>query len=353
MMGDRHCPRIDTIELKLHIERRLGRQKAEMYFNLLSRYLSLKLNKSEFDKLCIGLLGRENVTLHNGLIRAIISNAYAAKNPPPKHGKGENTSMNVKVPNGYQRSILQSLCRDVFPQSPRKGRTPTLRDRKPKDRPSLLGPHGKTNNVACEDSMPKVQEQQSATELLSLGSKPPVEVTSVEDGEEVDQDFGSPGVNRKSPLRAPFGVSLHTKETRKVLYHGSSPFVEIDTCYSNGALPDFSSLRKRLEQKVRMEGLNISTDCVNLLNNGMDAFIKRLLKPCLDLAASRSEYKLPDKVQHQTKNGMSPMTHVQKSNRLFTLSTADFQVAMQSNPRSLGEDWPLLLEKISLHASED
>ncbi|KZV24971.1 hypothetical protein F511_01941 [Dorcoceras hygrometricum] len=352
MPGDRHCPRIDTIELKLHIERRLGRQKAEKYFNLLSRYLSLKLNKSEFDKLCIGLLGSENVTLHNGLIRAIISNAFAAKNPPPKHGKGENTSLNGKVPNGYQRSILQSLCRDVLPQSPRKGRTPTLRDRKPKDRPSLLGPHGKANYVACEDSLLKVQEQQSATELLSLGSKPPVEVTSVEDGEEVEQ-VGSPGVNRKSPLRAPFGVSLHTKGTRKLLCHGSSPFVEIDTCYNNGVLPDFSSLRKRLEQKVRMEGLNISTDCVNLLNNGMDAFMKRLLKPCLGLAASRSEFKLPDKVQHQIRNGMNSMTHVQKSNRLFTLSVADFLVAMESDPRSLGEDWPILLERISLHASED
>ncbi|KAI8027253.1 5'-3' exoribonuclease 4 [Camellia lanceoleosa] len=77
-------------------------------------------------------------------------------------------SLNVKVRNGYQRSNLQSLCRDVFPQSPRKGRTPNLRDRKFKDRPSSLGPHGKIHSVGCEDSVPKIQERQSATEMLSL-----------------------------------------------------------------------------------------------------------------------------------------------------------------------------------------
>ncbi|KAL2528356.1 hypothetical protein Fot_20957 [Forsythia ovata] len=172
MPGDRHCPRIDIYGLKLHIEQKLGGEKAEKYFNLLNRYLSLKLSKPEFNKLCIGLLGREDISLHNGLIRAIIKNACVAKIPPPKHGKLE-ASLNVKRPNGYQRSSLQSLCRDVFPQSPRKGRTPTLRDRKFRDRLSPLGPHGKANNVACEDSVPKVREQQSATELLSLGSKPP------------------------------------------------------------------------------------------------------------------------------------------------------------------------------------
>ncbi|KAI3451941.1 hypothetical protein Pfo_008606 [Paulownia fortunei] len=349
MPGDRHCPRIDTIELKHHIERRLGQQKSEKYFNLLNRYLSLRLSKLEFDKLCIGLLGREDIALHNGLIRAIIRNACIAKSLPPKDGKGQS-SLNVKVTNGYQSS-LQLLCRDVFPQSPRKGRTPTLRDRKSKDRPSPLGPHGKPRIVAGEDSVPKVQEQQSATEILSLGSRPPVEVTSVEEGEEVEQVAGSPGIHSRSPLRAPLGVCLHAKGTRKVLCHGSSPFIDLDTCYNNAGLPDTSSLRKRLEQRLGMESLNVSTYCVNLINNGLDVFLKRLLKPCLDLAASRSECKLPNKVHHQASvvNGMRPLTCAQKS----SVSMTDFQVAMQVNPRILGEDWPVQLENVSLRASED
>ncbi|KAG8373856.1 hypothetical protein BUALT_Bualt11G0068700 [Buddleja alternifolia] len=311
--GVRHCPRIDTIELKLHMERKLGRQKADQYFNLLNRYFSLKLSKSEFDKLCLGLLGRENIFLHNGLIRAIIKNACVAKSPPPQKPK---TSLNVKVPNESQRNSLQSS---------RKGRTPTPWA---KDRPSPLGPHGKPQNVLCEDSMLKVQEQQSATELLSLHSRPPVEVTSVEEGEEVEQ---SPGIHSRSPLRAPLGVSLNAKGTRKELCYGSPPSINMDTCYTNGEFPSTSSLRTKLEQKLRVEGLNVSTDCVKLLNNGLDVFLKRLLKPCLDLSASRC---------------------LKKSNRSFTVSMTDFQVAMELDPRILGYDWAVQLEKMSLRASE-
>ncbi|KAL7193961.1 hypothetical protein ACSBR2_025573 [Camellia fascicularis] len=94
------------------------------------------------------------------------------KTSPLKESK-TGCSLNVKVQNGYQRSNLQSLCRDVFPQSPRKGRTPNLRDGKFKDCPSSLGPHRKIHSVGCEDSVLKIQEQQSATEMLSLGTRPP------------------------------------------------------------------------------------------------------------------------------------------------------------------------------------
>ncbi|XP_022860114.1 uncharacterized protein LOC111380710 [Olea europaea var. sylvestris] len=350
MPVDGHCLRVDTSKLRLQIERRLGRQKAEKYFNLLNMFLSLRLSKREFDKLCTGLLGRENISLHNGLIRAIIKNASVAKTPPPKSGKAQ-APLSVKVLNGYQRSSLQSICRDTFPQSPRKGRTPTPRDRKFKDRPSPLGPHGKTHNVVCEDTMPKLQEQQSATELLSLGSRPPVEVTSVEDGEEVEQSAGSPETYSKSPLRAPLGISLNAGGTRKVLLNESPPS---ETCFTTGELPSTSSLRKRLEQKLKTEGLNVSKDCAGLLNNGLDVFLKGLIKPCLDLAASRSEHQLLNNVNHQDVSVINKMgsTYVKKPNRSFTVSMPDFQVAMESNPRILGEDWPVQLEKVSLCASE-
>lgn len=335
MAGDRHCRRVDTIELKLEIEMRLGRQKIEQYFNLLNRYFSLKISKSDFDELCIRLLGRESVTLHNRLIRAIIRNAHVSKSPPPKYGKGK-ASLNVKVPNKYQ-----GFGRDLIPQSPTTGRTPTPWSCKSTNRTSPLGTHGKPHSVPSEDSLLKVQEQQSATELLSLGSRPPVEVTSVEEGEEIEQLAGSPGIHSRSPLRAPFGVSLNVKGTREMSSHGSSHSVDVETCYKNGELPDTISLGKRLEQKLEMGGLNVSTDCANLLNNGLDIFMKRLLKPCVNLASSRS-----------LTNGMSPLTYVQNSSRLFPVSMTDFQVTIESNPQILGEDWPVLLEKM-LCATEE
>lgn len=355
MPASQHCSRIDTMELKVQIESKLGQQKAENYFNLLSRYLSLKVSKSEFDKLCMGLVGTENICLHNELIRAIMKNATLSRTPPPQPIK-QKGPLTVKVPNGFQKSSLQSLCRDVFPQSPRKGRTPNLRERKFKDRPSPLGPHGKTHSVSFEDLTTKGQEHRSATELVSLGSRPPVEVNSVEEGEEVEQVSGSSGIYSRSPVRAPLGISIHAKETRKALRNGSTHALYTHTCHNSGELPGTSSLKGRLEQKMEMEGLKISMDCVNLLNNGLDVFLKRLVKPCLQLAGSRSEDKHLNQVSYQTAsglNGMRPMRYIQKPATSFSASMLDFRVVMESNPRILGGDWPVLLEKVYLHASED
>ncbi|RAL50580.1 hypothetical protein DM860_014522 [Cuscuta australis] len=350
MPGARHCPRIDTRELKLQIERKIGRQRAEQYFHLFGRYLSLKLSRSEFDKHCNSLFGRDNIRLHNALIQAFLKNACVAKAPPPRDKKAR-ASLNVSVPNGYERGSLQSLCRDVFPQSPRKGRTPTHRDRKFKDRPSPLGPNGKVITATCEDSAQKVLEQQSATELLSLGSRPPVEVNSVEDGEEVEQE-GRPAIYSRVPVTAPLGVSLMSRATKKFLHHGAESVLPVETCHVSGKLPDSSSLKKRLEQKLEAEGLKVSTDCVNLLNNGLDAYLKRLIEPCLSLASSKSRQKI---VQHQavsTLNGMSTVRHVKKPHECCA-SLLDFRVAMESDPRVLGEDWPTQLEKICVRASEE
>lgn len=354
MPASRHPSRLDTLELKLEIERKLGREKSEKYFNLLSRFLNLKISKSEFDRHCIGTVGRENICLHNRLIQAILKNASVAKTPPPKESKTSG-SLNVKVPNGYQRSSLQSLCRDVFPQSPRKGRTPNLRDRKFKDRPSPLGLHGKAHSIGCEEPVPKIQERERSTELLSLGSRPPPEVNSVEDGEEVDQDNDTRDIYNRSPVRAPFGICINGKETRKVLRNGSATSFCKDSCLSSGVLPDTNSLKTRLERELETEGLNISADCVNLLNNGLDVYLKRLIQPCLALASSRSGNKPPSEVRNEVVyglNGTRPVRFVQKPNRPVFASLLDFRVAMESDPRRLGEDWPVQLEKICFRASD-
>ncbi|KAF5752843.1 hypothetical protein HS088_TW01G00761 [Tripterygium wilfordii] len=343
--------RIDTLEMKSRMERKLGRSRATSYFSLLAKYLASKISKSEFDQLCIGTVGRESVPLHNHLIRSIMRNVYLSKTPPSKAGKLEG-SLNIKVPNGYQRSSLQSLCRD-FPQSPRKGRTPNLRDRKFRDRLSPLGPHGKTHNISVEESVPKYQGQQSATELLSLGSRPP---GSVEDGEEVDQAAASPSAHSRSPVRPPLGIPLNNKGMRKVMCNGLTSAFCTQTCHSCGELPDTSSLRKRLEEKLMKEGLKISEDCANLLNNSIDVFLKRMIKPCLELTASRSGQKYIDQrsgpVMHGL-NGMWPVRNVEKSSGSAPVSMLDLKVAMEFNHLILGEEWPMQLEKFCWRASSE
>ncbi|KAF2298146.1 hypothetical protein GH714_015524 [Hevea brasiliensis] len=300
MPAARHFARIGTLELKLQIEKKLGHLKAQ-------------------------------------------------KTPPPKESKAKG-ALSVKVPNGYQKSSLQSLCRD-FLQSPCKGRS-VLSERKFRDRPSPLGPHGKSHTIAFEDSIPKNQEQ-STTELLSLVSKPP---GSVEDGEEVDQAAGSPSIYSRSPVRAPLGIPLNSKGARKVLCNRLASSYHMGTCQNSGELPDSNSLRKRLEQKLEMEGIKVSVDCADLLNNSLDVYLKRLIKPCMGLAGSRSGGKHTSQGQICSisgLNGVWPVRYFQKPSRSIAVSMLDFQLAMELNPQILGEDWPMQLERFLFRASEE
>nr|XP_043617704.1 uncharacterized protein LOC122589476 [Erigeron canadensis] len=298
MPAVRRIPRIDTFELKVEIEKRLGSKKAESYFNLVTKYLSLKLKKPEFDKLCVSLIGRENIRLHNELIMAILKNAVVSKLPPPKLVKSDGP-VTLKAPNGTNpRTGLQSLCRDVFPPSPKKGRTPSLRERKLNNQVV----NRSSDNMVTK----KVQEQQqSVTEL-------PLEVNSVE------QDAISPGVYSRSPVRAPHGINLlHSKETRKVLSIGSDFAYHTETCHYSGHLPATGSLKNRLKQNLKTEGLDISMDCVKLLNDGLDCFLKRVIKPSLELTRSRST---------QGSGAAS-----------FSTSMLDFRVSTEIHPMILGE----------------
>ncbi|GKA04637.1 transcriptional coactivator Hfi1/transcriptional adapter 1 [Tanacetum coccineum] len=275
MPAVRRVSKIDTLELKIEIEKRVGPVKSRKYFTLLTNYLSCKVKKPEFDKTCLGLLGPENVSLHNQLVLAIVKNSALCNVPPQKHVKS-----------------------DAFLASPRQGRTPNIRHSKFKEKKR------------------SVEEQQSATELLSLGSKPPLEVNSVEDGEEVEQGVLSPGVYSRTPVNAPLGISLHSKETRKVLSTGSDSVYQTETCHYSGHLPVTSLLRNRVKHKLKAEGLDISMDCANLLNNGLDCYLKRVIKPSLELARSRSS---------------------QRAGPLFSTSMLDFRVAAEINPKVLGE----------------
>ncbi|KAJ4840259.1 hypothetical protein Tsubulata_015422 [Turnera subulata] len=354
MLSDQAFTRIDTLEFKGLIVKKIGHQRADKYFEQLRRFFSLKISKCEFDKLCVRIIGRENVPLHNRFIRSIVKNACLAKVPPPKVAKNGARNLAVKTRNGYQRNCLQSLYGDAFPSSPRKGRSPVSRDRKFKDRPSPLGPLGKPQSMVCEEMNSRAQEQQSATELLSLGSRPPVEVASVEEGEEVEQMAGSPGVQSRSPVTAPFGISMNLGGARKALSNVSICSNHLrETCLNSGELPDTRSLRSRLEQRLGEEGISMSVDCINLLNNSLDAYLKRLIEPCMGLSSSRrgKDHLKGAKGQfNPSLNGMVPGRYLQRQQESVYTSMLDFRVAMESNPQILGQDWTTQLEKISLRA---
>lgn len=364
--------RIDIFELKALILKKLGHGKAEKYFHHLQKFLSLKISKCEFNKLCLSTIGRENVALHNHFILSILKNASLSKTCPALVTKEEG-SLNSKVANGYPRN-LQSLCGDAFPPSPRKSRSAKIRGCKLRDHPSPLGPNGKiqggvddesnsrpsedVNKLSSSSDLNGFQEQQSAPEVISIGSKALAEVASVEDGEEVEQAGGSPCRRSRSPVRPPFGIAMNVGGAHKALRNGSvarfnlSMPNTLETCCSSSVLPDCKTLRERLEQRLDLEGLSLSVDCINLLNNGLDAFLRRLIQPCIELAQARCIHEQM-MVNSQAKTSTMPGKYVRRSTQCFSASLLDFRVAVESNPQLLGQDWPVQLEKICLRSLEE
>ncbi|XP_057511706.1 uncharacterized protein LOC130793846 [Actinidia eriantha] len=166
--------RIDVADLKAQIMRKIGPERSKRYFYYLNRLLSQKLSKVEFDRLCIRVLGKENLLVHNLFIRSILKNACHAKIPPPFNGVGPTESaVSVKnspsIEDDHEQSHLvapsQTLIVPVWsngavlPISPRKGRS-AIRDRKLRDRPSHFGSNGKADSSshqskATEDSVMK------------------------------------------------------------------------------------------------------------------------------------------------------------------------------------------------------
>ncbi|XVE97253.1 hypothetical protein REPUB_Repub03eG0004600 [Reevesia pubescens] len=412
--------RIDLGELKAQIVKKIGAERSKRYFYNLSRFLSQKLSKSEFDKSCYRILGRENLPLHNQLIRSILKNACQAKTPPPIHevsparsliqtvrsspGKEDGHEQTGSlVPN--QNPNMAFWSNGVLPMSsPRKVRS-GIRDRKPRDRPSPLGPNGKVESVShqsmgTEDNGTKlgmengdltpydyqrpmqhlraVAEQPEiereglllSTEKPRLASKDQTE-GAIEDGEEVEQ---ANHINlSRSPLLAPLGIpfcSASAGGAHKALPVASS--CDFISYYDSGGLYDTETLKKRMEQIAAAQGLGeVSMECASMLNNMLDVYLKKLIRSCVDLVGSRSTRELRKHSAHKQQpqgklvNGMWPSNHLhmqsssgptevlQEQGQRCSISLLDFKVAMELNPQQLGEDWPLLLEKICMYSFEE
>ncbi|EEF46785.1 uncharacterized protein LOC8265175 [Ricinus communis] len=419
-MQPQQSSRTDLVELKTQIVKKVGVERFRKYFHYLNRFLNQKLSKSDFDKSCFRLLGRENLPLHNQLIRSILKNACQAKTPPPAYETGPTKSV-IQVAksspgreDGHEQSggsllpnqnqNLPILSNGVLPMSPRKIRS-GMRDRKPRDRPSPLGPTGKVDciphqSTGAEDSGNKVivdngelpicdyqrpaqhlqvvaeqPETEMAVSIQRLSEKPRTcskdQTAFVEDGEEVEQ-ANHLSLSR-SPLLAPLGIPFYSASVggaRKAMpATSSSGFVSY---YDSGGLSSTELLRKRMEQIAAAQGVGgVSLECANMLNNMLDMYLKRLIKSCVELVGARSPYDLrkhqihKQQVQGKVINGMWPRNHlhVQDNNGAAdfmheqrprcSISLLDFKVAMELNPQQLGEDWSLLLEKICMHAFED
>lgn len=383
--------RINLADIKAQIVKRLGPGRSKQYFYYLSRLLSLKLSKVEFNKLCFRVLGRENVPLHNQFIRSILKNACHAKVPPAPTPEKE---VQTFASDGNQPSVPYPLLNGaVFPSSPPKARSEIL-----------VGSIGKVDfaspqstvsgdNVILEDRdchiWKSVQQHQrlretadsegevllshsaklnlikgSTDSVVSVHSKDQKEVLVVEDGKEVFS---------RSALQAPLGIPFSSVSVGRVCR--AFPSASIDRCtssYDSGGLLETNALRERMKLIAAARGLEgVSVECANLLNSGLDAYIKGLIKYCIEFVGARcgrdlsknSIYKhqfhkklvtgvLPG-LHFQSQCTNRPLEGIQEQGQHLLVSLLDFKVAMELNPQQLGKDWPLLLEKICTQASEE
>lgn len=414
--------RMDIGELKAQLFKKVGPERFKRYFYCLNRFINQKLSKGEFDKSCYRILGRENLPLHNQIIRAILKNACSAKTPPASvHEAGPAKPV---IPTGKGLPVLEdghgsaaAVVQNqssvapiwsngaVLPVSPRKVRS-GIRDRRLRDRPSPLGPNGKADSAshqstATDDSGANILENgdlmdmtpcdyQHLQPLRGLAEQPENEerlmvkksvdvlgvvrgkdhsnLAVVEDGEEVEQ--ASRVKVSKSPLLAPLGIpfcSASTGGTRKSL-----PVAHIGdyvSCFDIAGLSGSEMLRRRMEQIAAAQGLGgVTMECANTLNNMLDVYLKKLIRSCLELVGARSTsdssmYAVQKQQIHgKLINGLWPSNHshmqsggppLEEQRGHHNVSLLDFKVAMELNPQQLGEDWPLLLEKISMQAFEE
>ncbi|KAK9683921.1 hypothetical protein RND81_10G175000 [Saponaria officinalis] len=378
--------RVDIGELKAQMFKKIGQERFKRYFHGLNRFINQKLSKSEFDKFCYRILGRENLPLHNQIIKGILKNACSAKTPPmPPHEAGPASKAGVSAQ--HQSSAVPVWSNGVVPISPRKGRS-TVRDRKLKDRPRPLGPNGKVQTatddiglktlengdlIPCDYQRPLchprgLAEQPENDERPRI-KKPADVVARVENGEDAVNASRMMFLRRSlvAPLGIPFCSASSGGAARKTLPVSAGDNV---SCFDLGGLYDSEVLRRRMEQITTSEGVGVTLECANTLNNMVDVYLKRLIRSCLELVGSRSSSDMSTTTYPAQKQQMhgKPINGVWQSNQLHmqnsggtveaqrfnqSASLLDFKVAMELNPQQLGENWSSLLEKISMQGFEE
>ncbi|RWW38962.1 hypothetical protein BHE74_00055751, partial [Ensete ventricosum] len=379
-----------------------------------------RLSKPDFNRYCLPILGHENIHLHNQLIRSILKNAVQAKTPPPlglekatlkpieavgKKPSQDETMVNHLAAPTPTHSVWSNGS--ILSPSSHKVRS-CIQDRRIKDRPIPLGQNGTADAAYHQSSVPL--DKNVATENGTLGphewkrpmqhhqgvsseqpakrpragdltphaqafleSKDLVEVEAMKDAEELQQavDFYS----KRGPLEAPLGIPFCPASLggaqRSLPLGTTSTSGSLTSNYYRGELCHSEILKKRMEKIAEAHGLEgVALDCSNLLNNGLDAYLKRLIRSCVELLGSRSGH---DHMKHpffQQQAQMKPINGVWPGNIMLAqnssgsinhmqclkthpVSVQDFRIAMELNPQQLGEDWPFLLEKICLDSYEE
>ncbi|XP_030461495.1 uncharacterized protein LOC115681640 [Syzygium oleosum] len=365
--------RVDLTALKARIVKRIGPERSGQYFRYLNGFLSLKLSKAEFDKLCWKLLGKDNVRLHNQLIHAVLKNAHG-KVPPPLLNNDRDLL-------GTNDGPIPLQNKDFIPFPPQ---------RSPKGISEGLNgivnfaprlPTAENCKVSLEDQNPNclallkpVQHHQEAEKDIRLPitniPRSGLVGARTKDQSKLTISKYAKEVCIRHQVHAPLGISLcpaRAGGAQRTLALASN--IRCSSFRDEGGLLDTKTLRDRMQQVASAQGLEgVSMDCASLLNNGLDAYLKGLIRSCIEAMKTRCGGRLRKSSVHM--NGFSKDKVILPSDRFwlqnvgrplefreevklpFVISMLDFKVSMELKPQQPGEDWPLLLEKICARALE-
>uniref|UniRef100_A0ACD5UY50 Uncharacterized protein n=1 Tax=Avena sativa TaxID=4498 RepID=A0ACD5UY50_AVESA len=369
----RQNSRIDLCEIKSKIVKKIGPDRAKKYFQHLERFLSSKLSKNEFDKLCLVALDRENLPLHNHLIRSVLLNACAASGPPAINASriaGDVTcSEHTLVPPVWNGDALskhvkdkQSLGRSVnaLPQHSSLSHGETIS--RENGAPNLIGLRRHIQVQQTEHVEPLTKRSCAGKALLnnqgSLHSNGPSAIDARE-------TLGGETIRRAQlPVQAPIGIQFGAANLTRKPSALASVNSDDDSvsCYDNAELCDTLSLRKKMEKTAQEEGLEgVSIECADLLNNGVDMFLKQLIGSCVELVGARSQHgklshaALKQQLSRKLINGVSLQNHAHVQGGIIapgtsnSISMQDLKAVSGLNPRLLGVNASEILEKINSH----
>lgn len=408
--------RINVQDLKAQMVKRVGPERASQYFDHFKGYISLRFNKTELDKLVVLTIGKENIGLHNQIIKAVLNNAIKSETPPQsslvldtsKPVKGVRRKPLLQFATSNDASIAGKSPTSVWEngnmcaESPRKERSGAFDqtisiDRHTGGKNSLVDLHRPFEHIegAAEQS-----EADPSDGTVRLSKRPRIIVPpSSPDGNmgfsRVEQLSSSRTADSKHEeahhqqwesgfVRAPFGTPFYgnnvgfTTKMPFIRLAGSFPQLppvkgaEEEFVYSND-LPSTELLQRHMEYIAALEGLEgVNQDCVEIVNQGIDSFLKQLIGACIDLVKSRSGMQQGSQADRQVDSSSANLSSVKRVKQfsgaepysrkelmqeasLFqpTVSFLDFKLAMDLNPQQLGHDWPSQLEKIHLYSFDN
>ena len=327
--------RINVQSIKDHIAKRVGIEKAKRYFSHFRRFLSLGLSKPKLDKLVVKTIGKENVSLHNQLVRAILSNAVKGKVSPIQSVQSAPSKPPL-IPNSpcvtsedtihYASPSTLISNGDSFLPSPRRGRT--LRDHKasplgPREdhfhsTPDLFRSTQQLDGVKPDDELNR--SLQPSTKRAKISSSGITELTilsgessglliegkddanlsgendsllkerreeAISCGENggLLKERGDDAMSLSFPFRSPLHAlqSTHHKVLPQALPRILQEAFEEDSIDAR-KLPDGDSMHMYMEQMTESEGLEgVSRDSADILNLALDAYLTRLIRSYTNL----------------------------------------------------------------------